>query len=367
MTIARRQSVAVKIGNVQIGNGAPISIQSMTKTKTTDVIATLEQIQALCRTGCDIVRVAVPDSASADALREIVASSPCPIVADVHYSASLALMALEAGVHGLRLNPGNIERHDDVARIVEKAGQKHIPIRIGVNAGSLARGYRPQVEQGKMGLAEAMVASAREFINHFESMGFRQIKISLKASDILTTVQAYQLLARECRYPFHVGITEAGVGRTGIIKSAVGLGILIFEGFADTIRVSLTGDPCQEVVVAKKILQSLRLATDGPQVISCPTCGRTDIDVENIAVKVEEALAEETMPLKIAIMGCVVNGPGEARDADVGITGGKGVGLVFRKGEIVRKVPEAELVNALLEEVAKVKHEHLQAPRRSRS
>ena len=367
MTIARRQSVAVKIGNVQVGNGAPISIQSMTKTKTTDVSATLEQIQALCRTGCDIVRVAVPDSASADALREIVASSPCPIVADVHYSAKLALMALEAGVHGLRLNPGNIERHDDVARIFEKAGQKHIPIRIGVNAGSLARGYRPQVEQGKMGLAEAMVASAREFINHFESMGFRQIKISLKASDILTTVQAYQLLARECDYPFHVGITEAGVGQTGIIKSAVGLGILIFEGLADTIRVSLTGDPCREVVVAKKILQSLRLATYGPQVISCPTCGRTDIDVESIAREVEQALAKETMPLKIAIMGCVVNGPGEARDADVGITGGKGVGLVFRKGEIVRKVPEAELVNALMEEVAKVKHEHLQAPRRSRS
>lgn len=367
MRIARRQSIAVKIGNVQVGNGAPISIQSMTKTKTTEVKTTLEQIQALCSMGCDIVRVAVPDNESADALREIVASSPCPIVADVHYSPNLALMALDAGVHGLRLNPGNIKRHDDVARIVEKAGQRRIPVRIGVNAGSLGNGYRSEVEQGKITLADAMVASAREFISLFESLGFRQIKISMKASDILTTVQAYRLLARECDYPFHVGITESGVGQTGIIKSAVGLGILIYEGLADTIRVSLTGNPCQEVVVAKKILRSLRLTTEGPLVISCPTCGRTDIDVETIAREVEEAVAEESLPLTIAIMGCVVNGPGEARDADVGITGGKGVGLVFRKGEIVRKVPEAELVDALLEEVAKAKEEYTQSPRRSDS
>jgi (E)-4-hydroxy-3-methylbut-2-enyl-diphosphate synthase len=361
MMIARRHTVAIRMGNVQIGNGAPISIQSMTKTKTTDVKATREQVEALRSAGCDIVRVAVPDNAAADALREIVASSRCPIVADIHFSASLALKALDAGVHGLRLNPGNIERREDIARIVEKAGEKQVPIRIGVNAGSLSRGYRSQVEQGQMPLAEAMVASAREFINHFESLGFRQIKISLKASDVLTTVQAYRLLARECDYPFHVGITEAGIGHSGIIKSAVGLGILLFEGLADTIRVSLTGDPCQEVVVAKKILRSLGLANDSPQVISCPTCGRTDIDVENIAREVEEALVGETIPLKIAIMGCVVNGPGEARDADVGITGGKGVGLVFRKGEIVRKVPESELVNALLEEVERLKRDHLQS------
>jgi (E)-4-hydroxy-3-methylbut-2-enyl-diphosphate synthase len=323
----------------------------MTNTKTQDAQATLAQINTLAEAGCDIIRCAVPDMAAAIALRDIVKGSPIPVIADIHFDYRLALQAIESGVHGLRLNPGNIGGNDKVRAVVDAAKPKNIPIRIGVNAGSL-----PKDLLDKYGhpTAEALVEAAWRHIRILEEMDYRNIKISLKCHDVPLTLAAYRLLASQCDYPLHVGITEAGTVNSGIIKSAVGIGALLAEGIGDTIRVSLTGDPVNEVKAGFEILKSLGLRTYGPTLISCPTCGRTSINLEKLANVVEARLAEIKEPISVAVMGCIVNGPGEAREADVGIAGGKGEGLVFRKGKVIKKVLEDSLVNELFIEIDKI-------------
>lgn len=342
----RQSTRQVIVGGVPIGGGAPITVQSMTNTDTRNAEATLSQIEALEAAGCDIVRVAVPDSQAADALFSIVPKSPVPVVADIHFDHRLALKALEAGVHKLRLNPGNIGSEEKVREVVKAASERSVPIRIGVNSGSVSA---PLLERyGRS--ATAMVESALEHIAIFEKLAFYDIVVSLKATDIDMTVEAYEMLAQRVSYPTHLGITEAGTKWFGTVKSAAGLGALLSRGLGDTLRVSLTADPVEEVKVGWAILSSLGLRQRGPVFISCPTCGRTEIDLEGIAAEVEKRLSDFPLPITIAVMGCIVNGPGEARHADLGITGGKGVGLVFRHGQILRKVPEAELVDALVAE-----------------
>lgn len=347
----RRTTRQVIVGTVAIGGDAPIAVQSMTNTKTQDVQATLEQIRKLSDAGCDIIRCAVPDMEAALALKEIVKGSPIPVIADIHFDYRLALQAIESGVHGLRLNPGNIGGNEKVKAVVEAAKPKNIPIRIGVNAGSLPKDL---LEKYGHPTAEALVEAAWHHIRILEEMDYRNIKISLKCHDVPLTLAAYRLLASQCDYPLHVGITEAGTVNSGIIKSAVGIGTLLAEGIGDTIRVSLTGDPVNEVKVGFEILKSLGLRSYGPTLISCPTCGRTSIDLEKLATTVEARLADIQEPISVAVMGCIVNGPGEAREADVGIAGGKGEGLVFRKGQVIKKVPEDCLVNALFQEIDKI-------------
>jgi len=355
--IPRRKTRRIRVGRVPIGGGAPISVQSMTKTATRDAAATLRQIEALASAKCDIVRVAVPEMQDADALAEICRRSPLPVIADIHFDYRLALRALEAGVDGLRLNPGNMRSRKHVKSVVALAAERKAPIRIGVNAGSLSKGYRERVEAGQLSVAEAMVESALEHIAILEDHGHREIKVSLKASDVMTTVRAYRLLAKRCEYPFHVGITEAGTIRAGTIKSSAGIGVLLMDGLCDTIRVSLTGDPVEEVFVGRKLLQAFGEGRAGPELISCPTCGRRDIDIVGLADQVERALASEDLDITVAVMGCEVNGPGEARDADIGIAGGAGIGLIFRGGQIVRRVKESEILPAFFEELALLKAE----------
>ncbi|HOQ24831.1 MAG TPA: flavodoxin-dependent (E)-4-hydroxy-3-methylbut-2-enyl-diphosphate synthase [Bacillota bacterium] len=346
--IKRRPTRQVQVGGLVIGGDAPISVQSMTNTPTQDIRATLEQIDRLHKAGCELVRVAVPDRQAALALREIVAMSPLPVVADIHFDYRLALLALEAGVAKLRLNPGNIGGEDRVRTVVREAAARQVPIRIGVNAGSLS----PEILNEYGGpTPQAMVKSAQQQIELLESMGFTSIVISLKASDVMTTVAAYRQMAAACNYPLHLGVTEAGSMLTGSIRSAIGLGLLLAEGIGDTLRVSLTGDPIHEVRVGYEILKSLHLRERGPVVISCPTCGRCGIDLQSLAEQVERLVAEISEPLHIAVMGCTVNGPGEARLADLGIAGGKGEALIFRKGKIIRKVAETGLLNAFQEEL----------------
>ena len=347
----RRLSRQIKVGPVLIGGDAPIAVQSMTNTKTQNVQATLEQIRQLADAGCDIIRCAVPDMDAAIALKEIVACSPIPVIADIHFDYRLALRAIESGVQGLRLNPGNIGGNEKVKAVVEAAKPKNIPIRIGVNAGSLPKDL---LEKYGHPTAEALVEAAWRHIHILEEMDYRNIKVSLKCHDVPLTLAAYRLLASQCDYPLHVGITEAGTVNSGIIKSAVGIGALLAEGIGDTIRVSLTGDPVNEVKAGFEILKSLGLRTYGPTLISCPTCGRTSIDLEKLASAVEARLSDIKEPISVAVMGCIVNGPGEAREADVGIAGGKGEGLIFRKGQIIKKVPEDSLVNELFNEIAKI-------------
>lgn len=347
----RRKTKPVFVGKVQVGGGAPVSVQSMTNTDTRDVVSTIEQINRLARYGCEIIRVAVPDWEAAQALPAILRGINIPLVADIHFDYRLALEAVKAGVDGLRINPGNIGGRKRVAAVVAAARDRRIPIRIGVNAGSLEKEL---LEKYGGVSAYAMVESALRHINILEEMNYSEIKISLKASDITTMLDAYRMLAERVDYPFHIGVTEAGTLRYGTVKSAVGIGILLNEGIGDTIRVSLTGNPCDEVRVGYDILKALGLRQRGVEIISCPTCGRTQIDLIRIAEEVEEKLQFFNKPLKVAVMGCVVNGPGEAREADVGIAGGKGVGLIFRKGKIVRKVPEDRLVSELLKEIERI-------------
>ena len=344
----RRKTRQLNVGGVAIGSNAPVAVQSMTNTHTDDAEATLAQIRRLAEAGCDIIRCAVPDAAAAEGLKKICKESPIPVIADIHFDYKLALAALEAGVHGLRLNPGNIGGADKVAAVVEEAKNRNVPIRIGVNAGSLPKDL---LEKYGHPTAEALVEAAWRHIRILEEMDYRNIKISLKAHDVPLTLAAYRLMASQCDYPLHVGITEAGTVNSGIIKSAVGIGALLAEGIGDTIRVSLTGDPVNEVKVAYDILKALDLRQHGPTLISCPTCGRTRIDLEKLALEVERRLENVTEPITVAVMGCVVNGPGEAREADVGIAGGIGEGLIFRKGEILRKVPEDKIVDELFEEI----------------
>ena len=349
--IKRKMTRQISIGDVKIGGGAPISVQSMTNTKTTDTNATVAQIKALVDAGCDIVRVAVPDMSAAENIYNIKSQVDVPLVADIHFDYRLALKAIEQGIDALRINPGNIGDEERVKAVVEAAKIRNIPIRIGVNAGSLDK--KLLAKYGKV-TAEALVESALEHIRILEKLNFYDIKISLKAHDVPLTLDAYRLMSETVDYPLHLGITEAGTVNTGIIKSAVGIGALLAEGIGDTFRISLTGDPVNEVKVANEILKALGLKEYGPTLISCPTCGRCNIDLPSIAEKVEQRLSGITKPIKVAVMGCVVNGPGEARDADIGIAGGKGEGLVFRKGEVINKVPEDKLVDALFEELDKI-------------
>ena len=347
----RRLTRQLEVGKVKVGGTAPIAVQSMTNTKTSDPVATLEQINRLSEAGCDIVRCAVPDMAAAEGLKTIVAESPIPVIADIHFDYKRALAAIEAGVDGLRLNPGNIGGNDRVAAVVEAAKKRNIPIRIGVNAGSLPKDL---LEKYGHPTPEALVEAAWRHIRILEEMDYKNIKISLKAHDVPLTLAAYRLMASQCDYPLHVGITEAGTVNSGIIKSAVGIGTLLAEGIGDTIRVSLTGDPVREVKVGFEILKSLGLREYGPTLISCPTCGRTQINLEKLALEVEKRLAEISEPITVAVMGCVVNGPGEAREADVGIAGGINEGLIFRKGEVLKKVAEADIIDELFAEIDKI-------------
>lgn len=351
----RRQTRKITLGNVSVGGHAPISVQSMCNTDTRDVAATLAQIEALAAAGCEIVRCAVPDQAAAEALRDICTQSCLPMIADIHFDYRLALLSLEAGVDGLRLNPGNIGERWKVGEVVRACAERAVPIRIGVNAGSLEKDLL--AEYGRPS-ADAMVASALSHIRLLEDLNYREIKVSLKASDVQRTVAAYRLLAEQVDYPLHIGITEAGTTWSGTIKSAVGLGALLFDGLGDTLRVSLTGDPVEEVRVGWEILKSLELRERGPVFISCPTCGRCEIDLIRIAEEVEQRLHNLPCRMTIAVMGCVVNGPGEAREADLGIAGGKGQGLLFRKGEVIRRIPQAELADALVAEALSIAEQH---------
>lgn len=344
----RKKTRRIHIGAVPIGGSAPITVQSMTNTRTADAAATVAQIKALAAAGCDIVRLAVPDMAAAETLGEIVRAVDVPLVADIHFDYRLALEAIRQGIAALRLNPGNIGGPDNVRAVTAAAKKAHIPIRIGVNAGSLDK--KLLAKYGRP-TAEALVESALGHVRLLEAEDFYDIKISLKAHDVPLTIAAYRRMSEAVDYPLHLGITEAGTPQSGMIKSAVGIGALLAEGIGDTIRVSLTGDPLVEVKVANEILKSLGLREYGPTLIACPTCGRTSIDLAQIAADVEARLEGVSRPIQVAVMGCVVNGPGEAREADVGIAGGRGEGLVFRKGEVLRRVPEDQLVAELFKEI----------------
>ena len=347
----RKVTRQIKVGKIKIGGDAPISVQSMTNTKTTDTKSTVEQILKLQDVGCDIVRVAVPDMDAAKNIGSIISAVDVPIIADIHFDYKLALESINQGVAALRLNPGNIGGATHVREVVAAAKNKKIPIRIGVNAGSLSRKL---LQKYGGPTAEALVESALEHVKILESENFFDIKISLKAHDVPLTLKAYRLMSEKVDYPLHLGITEAGTVNSGVIKSAVGIGSLLAEGIGDTIRVSLTGDPVNEVKVANEILKSLGLREYGVNFISCPTCGRTKINLPEIAAKVEERLSGVKKNITVAVMGCVVNGPGEARTADVGIAGADGEGIIFKKGEIIRKVPEAELVEELFKEIENI-------------
>ncbi|WP_183360382.1 flavodoxin-dependent (E)-4-hydroxy-3-methylbut-2-enyl-diphosphate synthase [Geomonas limicola] len=346
----RKLTRQIKVGNVLIGGGAPVVVQSMCSTDTRDVAATVDQISRLAIAGCEIVRCAVPDAEAAEALAAIKAQTALPLIADIHFDYKLALKALESGVDGLRLNPGNIGERWKVAEVVKAASERSIPIRIGVNGGSLEKELL--VKYGHP-TPEAMVESALGHVRILEDLGYQEIKVSIKVSDVVRTLEAYRLLSEAIDYPLHIGVTEAGTTLTGAVKSSVGLGILLHQGIGDTMRVSLTGDPVDEVRVAYDILKALGLRSRGINFVSCPTCGRCQIDLIPVAEEVERRLADLDAKFTVAVMGCAVNGPGEAREADFGIAGGKGEGLLFKHGEIVRKVPAAELADALVEEVQK--------------
>lgn len=352
MSIERRSTKQIMLGGIAIGGTAPITIQSMTNTNTADIESTLQQINFLSKSGCDIVRLAVPDKEAAAALQQICLHSPVPLIADIHFDYHLAIEAVKAGIHGLRLNPGNIGSDDKVRQVVSAARERMIPIRIGVNTGSL-----PKDIQSKYGVsATAMVESALRHVSILEKLSYEEIKLSVKASSIPLTLDSYRLLSQKVSYPLHLGLTEAGTMLTGTVQSSIAIGTLLEEGIGDTIRVSLTADPVQEVIVAKEILKSLGIRK-GLKIISCPTCGRTKINLIHMAEEVGKALQRfSDQSITVAVMGCAVNGPGEAREADFGIAGGVGEGLIFRKGEIIKKVPEAQLVTTLVQMVEEFLH-----------
>lgn len=340
----REHTKVIRIGDRVIGGGNPVLIQSMTNTKTEDVKATVEQIQALTAAGCDIIRCAVPTMEAAEALSEIKKQITIPLVADIHFDYRLAIAAMEHGADKIRINPGNIGSRDRVQAVVDVAKERQIPIRVGVNSGSLEKEL---VEKYHGVTAEGIVESALDKVHLIEDMGYDQLVISIKSSDVLMCARAHELIADKTDYPLHVGITEAGTLFSGNIKSAVGLGVILYQGIGDTIRVSLTGDPLEEVRSAKRILKTLGLRKGGIEVVSCPTCGRTQIDLIGLANRVERMVEDIPLDIKVAVMGCVVNGPGEAKEADIGIAGGVGTGLLIKKGEIVKKLPEDELLDAL--------------------
>ena len=343
----RRQTRQISVGKVNIGSDAPVSVQSMTNTQTQDVEATVSQILALEKAGCEIIRVAVPDMEAALAIEKIKQRISIPIIADIHFDFRLALESARAGADALRINPGNIGDAKKIQAVVDCAKDHDIPIRIGVNAGSLEK----EIEKRLGTTPEAMVESALRNIKILEDLNFYNIKVSLKASDVSRTIKAYQLLAPKTDVPFHVGVTEAGGLFAGITKSAIGIGMLLAQGLGDTLRVSLTRDPVEEVRTGFEILRALDLRSRGPELISCPTCGRCKIDLFKIAEQTEKALLERSSKIKVAIMGCVVNGPGEAKEADIGIAGGDGMGILFKKGKVIRKIDQDELVDQLLSEI----------------
>jgi (E)-4-hydroxy-3-methylbut-2-enyl-diphosphate synthase len=350
-TISRRKTRQINVGGVLIGGDAPVVVQSMTKTDTRDVRATLKQIERLTESGCEIVRAAVPDEEAVHALGEIIKEVEIPVIADIHFDHSLAVKALEKGVDGLRINPGTIGSLEKVKEVVKAAKERQVPIRIGVNSGSLEKEVLNQY-QGVV--PEAMVESAMRHVRLLEDLDFTQMKISLKAADVFLTLRAYQLLADRVDYPFHTGITESGSLLSGTVRSSVGLGLLLSQGLADTIRVSLTAPPEEEVRVAYLILSSLGIRQRGPEIISCPICGRCEVDLMNIAVEIEKGLETVSSPLKVAVMGCMVNGPGEAKDADIGIACGRGMGVLFQEGKILKKVKEKEITKILLKEARRM-------------
>ncbi len=361
MVASRRKTRAIHVGNVQIGGGAPIVVQSMATADTRDPKATLAQVQELADAGCEIVRIAVPDRVAAAALPDIVPFAAVPLIADIHFEHTLALKAIDAGIHGLRLNPGNIRKPEDVREVVRKAKERSIPIRIGVNFGSvppmskdfvdeMAQSNATQIEL----VSEHMVRTALGHIKILEDLDFGDIKISLKAFEVPIMLEAYRRMAKLNDYPLHLGVTEAGTPKSGSIRSAIGIGTLLEEGIGDTIRVSLTTDPVEEVYVGFEILKTLGLRQRGATLVACPTCGRVEVDLFKLANEVDDYLKTISSPIKVAVMGCVVNGPGEARDSDVGVAAGRGKGVIFRKGKIVRKVEENEIVSALKEEINQI-------------
>ena len=352
MELPRKQTRQLKLGSVRIGGGAPIVVQSMTNTDTRDVEATLGQIKRLHDAGCEIVRVAVPDETAARALRAIHDASPIPVIADIHFDYRLALIALEAGLEGLRINPGNIGERKNVEMVVDAAKAQGAVIRVGVNSGSVEKRL---LEQYGGPTPQAMVESALGHVRILEEHGFYDTKISIKSSSVLNTIECYRLLSQRCDYPLHLGVTEAGGVLRGAIKSSVGMGVLLSEGIGDTLRVSLTAAPEEEMTVAWELLRALGLRQRGPEIISCPTCGRTEIDLIGLAQEVERRLRTENAPIKVAVMGCVVNGPGEAREADLGMAGGRDKGIIFRKGEVIRSGRGQEtLLAAFMEELDKL-------------
>lgn len=350
----RRKTINLKVGNVGVGSDYPVSVQSMTNTDTKNPKATLLQISELALAGCEIVRIAVPDMEAAEKTREIVEGSPIPVIADIHFDYRLALESIKNGIHGLRINPGNIGNEERIREVVSAAKEYNIPIRIGVNSGSVEK---EMLEKYKGVNSHSLIESALKHVQILERLNFDKIKISVKASEVPLMIDVYRKLADKVDYPLHLGVTEAGSINSGIVKSAVGIGTLLAEGIGDTIRVSLTGNPVNEITVAKDILKSLKLRNDGLEIVSCPTCGRCQVNLEKIVLEVEEKTRDYKENIKLAIMGCVVNGPGEAREADLGIAGGIGEGLLFRKGQIIRKVKEEDMVKEILTELELIRRE----------
>src|SRR5438876_8973188 len=347
----RRKTRQIKVGSVAVGGDAPVSVQSMCITKTADHNATLQQIAALGATGCDIVRVAVPDTDDVEALPKIASHSTIPVIADIHFQWKYALAALEAGCQGIRINPGNIRKHDKIALIAREAAARGVPIRVGANAGSLEK---QMLERYGGPTSDALVEQAMYEVRLFEDAGFSDVKISVKHTDPWTMIDAYRKITAACDYPLHVGVTEAGTPTKGVIKSAVGIGTLLAEGIGDTIRVSLTADPVEEVKAGIAILESLNLRAKGFDLVACPSCGRAEVDVFALATAVEQRLAHIDVPMRVAVMGCIVNGPGEARESDVGVAAGKDKGQIFVRGKVVRTVPESEIVEEIAKEVEKL-------------
>lgn len=349
--LPRKKTKLVNVGNLAVGSSSPISVQSMTKTQTSDIDATIKQIKELEKAGCQIIRVAVKDKTDADSLKAIKKSISIPLVADIHFDYKLAFIAIESGIDKIRINPGNIGSNERIEKVVLAARERKIPIRIGVNSGSLEKDLLKKYGHPS---AEALVESALKHVEILEKYNFEDIIISIKSPDVPKTIEAYKLLSQKVDYPLHLGITESGIPKTGIIRSAVGIGSLLSQGIGDTIRVSLTGDPLEEIRAGLEILKSLGLYSKGVTIISCPTCGRIQFDLEKVVNEIEENTRHIEIPLKIAIMGCAVNGPGEAVEADIGLAGGAGQGLIFRKGELIKKVKEEDMVHELLNEIEKI-------------